>query len=117
MANLLAHGVKGAQGDARSFNSFMKAVERLGLFDDDGAETNIQKAQLPALAGSMNKSSPAEALFDNLDQALLSRDEMIEMSRLAQVIELGGDFTALSVADFTQLKTIIEKGRGKDVTP
>jgi hypothetical protein len=116
-ANLLAHGLKGAKGDVRSFNSFMKAVEKFELFDKDGFDANLQKAQMPALAGQMNTSSPAEALFDNMDQTLLSREEMIEMSRLAQVIELGGDFTALSVPDFTQLKTITEKGRGKDVTP
>lgn len=109
-ANLLAHGVKGAKGDARSFNSFMKAADKLGLLDDTSEGNNI-----PAITGP--KSSPTEVMFENLDQALLSREEMIEMSRLAEVIDLGGDFTALSVADFAQLKTITEKGRGKDITP
>jgi hypothetical protein len=116
-ANLLTHGVKGAKGDVRSFLAFIQAADKLGLLDEEGPATSLDKAQVPALANPLNKSSPAEALFDNLDQTLLSREEMIEMSRLAQVIELGGDFTALSVADFTQVKTIIEKGRGKDVTP
>jgi Family of unknown function (DUF5681) len=109
-ANLLAHGVKGAKGDARSFNFFMKAVEKLDLLDDTGENNSVT-----AITGP--KSSPAEALFKNVDQALLSREEMIEMSRLAEVIDLGGDFTALSVADYTLLKKITEKGRGKDITP
>jgi hypothetical protein len=116
-ANLLAHGLKGAKGDARSFNSFMKAAEKLGLLDDEGFDANLEKAHVPALTGPMNKSSPAETLFAGLNADLLSRVEMIELSRLAQIVELGGDITALSHADFATLKSIVDKGRGKDVTP
>jgi Family of unknown function (DUF5681) len=114
-ANILAHGVKGAKGDVRSSRHFIETAEKYGgLGSEEANPLSDKSGGLPALA---SKSDPAEALFENLDQTLLSREEMIEMSRLAQIIELGGDFTALSVADFTQLKMIIEKGRGKDVTP
>ena len=32
-------------------------------------------------------------------------------------IDLGGDITALSTGDFERLKHIVNKGRGKDMTP
>jgi hypothetical protein len=38
------------------------------------------------------------------------------LSRLAEVIDLGGDVTALSTSDFERLKQIVNKGRGKDIT-
>ena len=38
------------------------------------------------------------------------------MSRLAEVIEVGGDITALSTADFERVKHIVNKGRGKGIT-
>ena len=53
----------------------------------------------------------------NLDLERLSREEKIELSRLAEVIDLGGDFTALCSDDFKRVKRIVTKGRGKDVTP
>jgi hypothetical protein len=55
-------------------------------------------------------------LFENLDVERLSREELTELSRLAEVIDLGGDFTALSSDDFERAKYIVNKGRGKDVT-
>jgi hypothetical protein len=55
-------------------------------------------------------------LFENLDVERLSREELTELSRLAEVIDLGGDFTALSSDDFKRAKHIVNKGRGKDVT-
>ena len=42
---------------------------------------------------------------------------MIELSRLAEIIDVGADITALSVNDFERVKQIVNKGRGKDVTP
>jgi hypothetical protein len=116
-ANLLAHALKGAKGDVRSFLAFIQSADKLGLLDDEGFDTNREKAHVPALTGPMNKSSPAEALFAGLNANLLSREEMIELSRLAQIVELGGDIMALSHADFATLKSIVDKGRGKDVTP
>jgi hypothetical protein len=48
---------------------------------------------------------------------LLSEDEMSDLSRLARTVDLGGDVTALKISDFTRLQQIINKGRGKDITP
>jgi hypothetical protein len=64
-----------------------------------------------------NDSSPSSGLLRNLDPERLSHEEKIELSRLAEVIDLGGDVTALSSDDFKRVKQIVNKGRGKDVTP
>ena len=56
-------------------------------------------------------------MFEGLDLDLLSRSEQLELWQLAEIIDLGGDFTALSADDFERLKHILNKGRGKDVTP
>jgi hypothetical protein len=61
--------------------------------------------------------TPANRLFENIDRELLSNDELVELSRLAAKIDLGGDVTALSIEDFTRLRAIVNRGRGKDVTP
>jgi hypothetical protein len=61
--------------------------------------------------------TPANRLFENIDRELLSQDELVELSRLANKIDLGGDVTALSTEDFTRLRAIVNRGRGKDVTP
>jgi hypothetical protein len=36
---------------------------------------------------------------------------------LADIVDLGGDVTALSVEDFGRARAIIDKGRGTDITP
>jgi Family of unknown function (DUF5681) len=61
--------------------------------------------------------TPANRLFENIDRGLLCDDELIELSRLAAKIDLGGDITALSNEDFARLRAIVNKGRGKDITP
>ena len=60
---------------------------------------------------------PSNPLFENVDRSLLSDDEKVELSRLAEIVDLGGDVTALSVNQFARARDIINKGRGKDITP
>lgn len=48
---------------------------------------------------------------------LLADDEKIELSRLAEIIDLGGGMTALSISDFGRAREIVNKGRGKDISP
>lgn len=52
-----------------------------------------------------------------MDRSLLSDDEKIELSQLAGIIDLGGDVTALSAQQFARARDIVNKGRGKDITP
>ena len=114
-ANLLAHGAKGAKGDTRSAALFLNQARAMGLLGPEESEHN----NLQTLNGmpQSRTSRPSELLFQNLDLDLLSREEQVDLSRLAEVIDLGGDLTALSGADFERVKFILNKGRGKDVTP
>ena len=116
-ANVLAHGVKGAKGDVRSAGLFLNHAYRMGLFDDDEV---IERAVRDSRDGgavliSESKLCQSDRLFDNLDLQLLSREELTELARLAEIIDLGGDVTALSTADFERVKHIVNKGRGKDI--
>lgn len=116
VANVLAHAIKGAQGDVRSAQLFLNSLLKWGLLgdDDDG------KADFALRGGAIvpsNNVRQSDLLFEGLRTDLLSHDEQIELSRIAALIDLGGDFTALSDADFLRVKHLVNKGRGKDVSP
>jgi Family of unknown function (DUF5681) len=115
-ANLYAHGVKGAKGDARSSNLFFNRMDKMGILDPENEQSAEHVALGDQQAGAVLTQRPGDSLFENLDLNLLSRDDQVELSRLAEVIELGGDFTALSTDDFERVKNLVNKGRGKDVT-
>jgi hypothetical protein len=117
-ANVLAHAMKGAKGDHRSSALIFNLAAKTGLLDQDddhSASENVNSRQGPVQTA--NDSSPSSGLLRNLDPERLSHEEKIELSRLAEVIDLGGDVTALSSDDFKRVKQIVNKGRGKDVTP
>jgi hypothetical protein len=121
-ANVLAHAIKGAKGDVRSSGLFLNHLRQMGLLDEEdprGIETGARCDQgMTALPLSpVTKSRPSDGLFEHLNEDLLSKDEQIELSRLAEVIDnADGDMTALSTADFERVKHIVNKGRGKGIT-
>ena len=112
-ANLLAHAVKGAKGDARSSGLFISNAQKLGLLEeqDDRGDGRYAVAAPTANFGAIDR------LLENVEPDRMTRDENVELSRLGEIIELGGDITALSTGDFDRLKFLLNKGRGKDVTP
>ena len=79
MANLLAHAMKGAKGDARSSELFLKHAEKMGVLD---SELSNDDRAAPA-----NEVRPSELLLKNVDPDLLSREEQVELSKLASVID------------------------------
>ena len=121
-ANIVAHGFKGAKGDVRSTALYLNTLTQMGLLEEGDApeiETAARGDQgmtgLPV--APVNKSRPSDGLFEHLDPDLLSHNEQIELSRLAEVIDSAdGDITALSTADFERVKHIVNKGRGKGIT-
>jgi hypothetical protein len=119
-ANLLAHGVKGAKGDVRSAGLFLNHAYRLALLDDEDAAI-IESTERNSLDGGVvliapaSKSRPSDSLFENLNLQLLAREELTELARLAEIVDLGGDITALNTPDFERMKQIVNRGRGKDI--
>jgi hypothetical protein len=117
-ANFFAHAIKGAKGDVRSTTLVLNLADRVGLMNsEDGADNRLWCEDAGGVALGRNSTAPSSGLFENLDPDRLSREEQAELSRLAQIIDLGGDITALSTGDFEEVKRIVNKGRGKDVTP
>jgi hypothetical protein len=108
-AMLRSHMAKAIKGDVRSAKLILEESARVGL----GQE---QDSGASALLPPNSQTVQSDVLFANLNLDLLSEGDKIELARLGQVIDLGGDFTALSPRDFERVKQIAEKGRGKDVT-
>ncbi len=108
-ALMRSHLAKAIKGDARSARLIMEEAARLyvGTQHDGGFAVLLPDA----------RSSQSDALFANLNLDLLNDEDKIELARLGQIIDLGGDFTALSQRDFELAQQIANKGRGKDVTP
>jgi hypothetical protein len=110
-AIVYAQAANATQGDARSAGLLLSLLTKTGAFMDvvgPGHETT---------AAGQHSRLPSGELFENIDPALLSQDDRVELSRLAEIADRGGGMTALSVTDFSRAREIVNKGRGKDVTP
>jgi Family of unknown function (DUF5681) len=109
-ALMRSHVTKAIKGDVRAAKFVLDEATRLGVGEEqDGGMSTLSTPKMQA--------AQSDLVFSNLDLDLLSEGEKIELARLSKVIDLGGDFTALSVADYARMKQITDKGRGKDVTP
>jgi hypothetical protein len=112
-AILNTHGRKGANGDVRSAALIIN-MAKAGLSHERNVEIERSNGRGQPHSSRLWPSNP---LFENVDRSLLSDDEKIELSRLAEIVDLGGDVTALSVNEFARARDIVNKGRGKDITP
>ena len=107
-AAVQAQTLKSMKGDVRSAAAVFTLMGKTGLLGDQDGAIKIADAK-----ASAKQLSQGEALFEHIDPNVLSKDELIELSRLAEVVDRGGGITALSTGDFERLKQIINKGRGK----
>jgi Family of unknown function (DUF5681) len=107
-----AHAAKAAQGDVRSAGFVFDLLPKTGAFIGPEIEREATIVGQPALG-----RRPYSELFENVDLTLLSDDDKVELSRIAEIVELGGGMTALNDADFRRARELVNKGRGKDVTP
>jgi Family of unknown function (DUF5681) len=112
-AMIHAHAVKAVKGDARSAGLVLNLLPKAGIFLDQDVQSHEQNRISLSPSGN---SRPSRELFENVDLMLLSDDEKIELSRLAEIVDLGGGMTALSISDFGRVREIVNKGRGKDIT-
>lgn len=106
-AMLQKHFHQAIEGDTRSANFLIGLGIKTGIV----AESDNENHSNHDVA-----SKPGNVLFENVDEGLLSQKDLIDLSRLAEVVDLGGDITALSTVDFERLKEILNKARGKDIT-
>jgi hypothetical protein len=116
------HATQGENGDARSANLILGALQKTGAWNDPLVDCSNEISgygdRNGAVSGTApNKVRPSDWMLGNIDGVLLSRSEMGELSRLIEIIDIGGDVTALSEKDFGRFKYIVNKGRGKDITP
>jgi Family of unknown function (DUF5681) len=103
----LAHLTKGIMGDTRSAMFATSEAERAG-FGEPGTESGP--------VTSNGRTLQSDVLFENINLGLLSEEDKVDLAKFGAIIDLGGDFTALSARDFQRVKEIANKGRGKDVT-
>jgi Family of unknown function (DUF5681) len=112
-AILETHGRKAVNGDVRSAALIVSIVKpELSRERDVESDSFTGKGE-----PHLRCERPSSPLFENVDRSLLSDQEKIELSRLAEIVDLGDDLTTLSVNDFVIARDIVNKGRGKDITP
>jgi hypothetical protein len=109
-AILYAQAARAVQGDVRSAGF---VFDLAGDFMDSVAGAGQETTAL----GQQGVRPPSAELFENIDEALLSDDDKIDLSRFQEIVDLGGGMTALNVNDFARAREILNKGRGKDITP
>jgi hypothetical protein len=109
------HGEKAAKGDARSASIVLNLADKIGMFDQD--DEKEASSLTDASSTTPVERRPSDWLFENLQLDLLTRKEKAELARFAGIIDLGGDTFALNEADLLRAKAIVDKGRGKDITP
>jgi Family of unknown function (DUF5681) len=107
-AILLALAMNGAKGDAKSAALFLNESHKLGLFD------NQAFGDIPA--GPQSKLHPSDVVLADLDPSLLSREEQVELSQFATMIDRAGDMWALSASDLDRVRHLVLKARPADNT-
>jgi len=105
-ANLLAHAMNGAKGDARSAAFFLNQAYKFGLVDNQVSGDVRQ--------GSLDRPRPSDALIKDLDLNVLSRDEQLELSQLISVINRDGCIWSLSARELERVRELVNKGRADD---
>jgi hypothetical protein len=113
-AMLHTHAAKGVKGDPRSAGLVINLLPKAGLLSEQ--EGGIDQQLLSDIV-QKSRRRPSTELFEHVDLTLLSDEDKIELSRLGEIVDIGGGMTALSVTDFTRARELVNKGRGKDVTP
>lgn len=107
-ANLLAHGMSGAKGDARSAALFLNQAQKMGLFDPQDSD----RMRL----GPGYNAHPSDLLLAGLEPSLLSRDEQVELSQLVAIINRDGSIWALGASQLERVRELVHKGRASDST-
>lgn len=106
--------LKAVQGDRHAAGVIISLAQKAGVFDarNDVNQNRGTERNVPAAI----RDRPSEAYVESVDPNLLSKEEQIDLSRIAEQIDAVG-VIELSDEDFARLKQIVNKGRGKIVVP
>jgi hypothetical protein len=107
--------LKAVQGDRHAAAVVINLATKSGVLG--GGRENAASSPAPEPTATTRDVRPSAKLVESVDPNLLSQDEQIELSKLAERIDSDGDVMALSGDDFERLKQIMNKGRGKTVGP
>jgi len=107
--------LKAAQGDRHAAGVVINLATKSGILGarNDATQTTGKASVIPVTT----RVRASDACVEGIDPNLLSRDDQIDLSRIAEQIDAGGDVIALGGEDFVRLKQIMNKGRGKNVVP
>jgi hypothetical protein len=107
--------LKAAEGDPKAAGIVINLATKAGILDGrrDATANEGRDVVVPAKFGGR----PSYALVESVDWNLLSKDEKIELAKIAERIDAGGEVIALGQDDLVRLKEILDKGRGKNVVP
>ena len=116
-AMLHAQATKGAKGDARSAGLLFGLLPKAGLLgEQDG--NSLTTGGDHCGGGDAFERIPAQVtqadlLLEGIDETLLTREEVIELSRLCEVIDSSGGMTSLSLPQFARVQQLVNKAKGK----
>jgi hypothetical protein len=105
--------IKAAQGDAKAAGVLINLATKTGAFNA-GNELPSRGSAPIIVPGELRNS---ERLIESVDPNLLSQEEQIELSKLAERMDDAGDAMALDDGDLLRLKQIVGKGWGQGVAP
>lgn len=108
------NALKAAQGDRHAAGIVLNLANKTGILNAPN-ENAPDVGNAPPI--TMRNGRPSEALIESIDPNLLSRQEQIELSNLAERLDDAGDVMALNVDDLLRLRQLVSTGRGQGVTP
>lgn len=114
-ALLQAQANKGMKGDARSAGMIINVMGKSGLLadEDNAVKVNVSEAKETQMPTEDDSPRPGDVFFAHIEEARLSREELIELASYADVVDRRG-FGALSISELERLQQIWRKGGGKD---
>ncbi len=107
--------LKAAQGDRHAAGVVLNLAAKTGILsprDDDAPPAADTETAVVAASGR-----PSDALVESVDPNLLSQEERIELSKFAELVDLGGDAMALGEKDLLRFRQLVNKGRGNQIVP
>jgi hypothetical protein len=103
-----------AEQDSRFAKVMVDFMKIAGLFNEESDETKRVSVEAAVQPGS---GRLCERWLENVDPSLLIKDEQIELSRLAELIDEKADLLALAPDELLEWQRLVNKGRAGTARP